>query len=298
MAQLIEISSAGYDEYIQGIGSSGFREWSSFGLRVPTLPTPDANHRYLFLLASFSLGEGETSIIRGYRQFSSIGWSPGLGRFYELEIASPNWRLPDGNISWHLRQLGGPNAQGIPRVPNRRVARPPPSFANVRGDGNIPPDGSIQRDPPTLNRDLPSFKEVWADGPCLLYEDYDIPDGNRIYTQLTRYVPPTLGRPYGTSIQSGHQPTFYDQRAPWRAAQAWSSLNMRVDGPSTIAFFASVHQSAGQYDVASPPFDGLPQEEKFIANHLFDVEPAQRPIYWRVGGALILEVGTGIERPQ
>ena len=266
MGRVIEIATTGFDEFLQGIGGDPFSGASSMGLRVPTLATPDPNHRYLFLLASFSLGEGETSIIRGYRQFSSLGFDTGDGRFFEQEILSPNFRLPDGNISWHLRRIGGPNAQGIPKV-----------------------------DPTPL--DLPSFKKNWADGPCLLYHDYTIAAGNRIYTQLTAYNPPTLGKPYGTAISTGHQATFYDQRTYWRATQAWSSLDMLVEGPDTIAFFASVFQSAGDYSVATSPLNfpgGLSVEEQFIGN-FGGGDAGPRPIYWRVGGALILEVGAGME---
>lgn len=262
MGRVIELSSSGFDEYAQGIGTDPFHGNASMGLRVPTLATPDLDTRYLFLLASFSMGEGESCIIRGYRQFSSLGVLLNSSRFVEQEIVSPNFRLPDGNISWHLRHLGGPNAQGIPKVD------PSPG-------------------------DLPSFKRAWADGPCLLYQDYTIAAGNRIYTQLTSYTPPQLGRPYGTSIGTGHQATFYDQRMFWRDAHGWSSLDMRVNGPSTVAFFASVRQSDGSYDVAASPLNfpgGLSIEEQFIGN-FGGGDAGPRPTYWRVGGALIVEIG-------
>lgn len=259
MGRVIEIASSGTDEFLQGIGGDPDGGSSSMGLRVPTLATPDPRHRYLFLLCSFSLGEGESAVIRGYRQFASLGFSS-ANRFWEQPISSPNFRLPDGNISWAIRRLGGPNAQGLPRI-----------------------------DPTPL--DLNSFKKGWADGSALLYESYTIAPGNRLYPQLLSYTPPLLGRPWGTPLSSGHQGVFYDLRAPWRADQAWSSLDMKLEGPDTIAFFASVFQSAGTYGIATSPLafpNGLTDEEQFIGN--FGGGEVPRPIYWRVSGSLIVEV--------
>ena len=255
MGRIVEIVTTGLDEYLQGTGGDPFASSSSFGLRVPTLATPNAQSRYLFLLASFSLNHGAQAKIVGYRQFASLGVSPSAGRFFEQEIQSPNFRLPDGNISWHLQRLGPPNAQGYPQ-------------------GQAP-------------LDLNSFKKGFAQGPCLLYSNYTIAAGNRIYTQLTSYTPPNGGKPWGSSVPSGHQPTFFDLRAPWRDAESWGSLDMNVEGPCTIAFFASVYQSGGAYGVATSPLafgNGLSNEEQFVGNF-----SSPRPIYWRVGGALILE---------
>jgi hypothetical protein len=259
MSRIVEIVSTGLDEYIQGIGSDPFGSSSSFGLRVPTLATPNAQSRYLFLLASFSLNEGQQAKILGYRQFSSLGAVLAPGRFVEQPISSENFRLPDGNISWHLQRLGPPNAAGYPKVQASKT-------------------------------DLNSFSRNWADHSCLLYQKYTIAAGNRLYPQLTSYIPPNGGKPWGSSIPTGHQPTFYDQRAPWRAAETWQSLDMFVEGPCTIAFFASVRQSTGRYDVAASPLvfpNGLSDEEQFMGN--FGGGESPRPIYWRVGGALILE---------
>lgn len=241
------------------------------GLRVPTLATPDQDSRYLFLLASFTVGDGVSVTIKGYRQFASLGYvvpdsSP--PRFIEQEIQSPNFRLPDGNISWALRRLGPPNAGGYPT-----------------------------QDPTPL--DLNSFKKNWCDGPALLYSDYTIAAGNRIYTQLTSYTPPTLGRPWGTAISAGQQANFFDLRTPWRASQAWNSLDMEIQGPDTIAFFASVRQSTGVYSVTPSVTyaGGLPPEEAFIANYGAGSDDSPHPIYWRVGGALIVEVQKGFVGP-
>jgi hypothetical protein len=256
VGRIIEIASAGFDEYTQAIGGDPNGGSSSMGLRVPFLATPDKTHRYLFVAASFSFGVGEKVRIVGYRQFSSLGFLLAPTRFIEQEITSPNFRLPDGNISWHLRRLGGPNAEGYPNQ------RPTP-------------------------RDLNSFKKGWSTGSMLLYKDYTIPAGNRIYPQLTSYTPPMDGKPWGTPLSTGYQGTFYDLRTPWRDANAWGSLDMRLEGPDTVAMFISVHQSTGFYEVATTPPNGIP-EEQFIAN--FGGGDFARPIYWRVGGSLIVEI--------
>lgn len=261
MPRTIEIATSGLDEFAQGIGTDPWGSSSSFGLRVPTLPTPDKDHRYLFLGAVFSIGVDAEARIVGYRQFSSLGVNLSATRFVEQEIISPNFRLPDGNISWSIRRLGPPNAQGLPR--------------------GIAP------------LDLDSFKKDFAEGPCLLYKDYAIPAGNRIYTQLTAYTPPMDGRPWGTPLRAGHQGDFFDQRAPWRDAHSWSSLDVVVPGPDTVAFFISVRQSAGTYPVVTSPLNfpnGLSVEEQFIGNFGAGTTESPRPVYWRVGCSLIVEV--------
>jgi hypothetical protein len=251
-----EIQSSGLDEFLQAQGGDPFGGSSSFGLRVPTLATPDKDHRYLFLGASYSIGEGACTRIVGYRQFASIGVLLSPSRFVEMEIQSPNFRLPDGNISWHLHRLGPPNNSGYPKT-----------------------------DPTPL--DLNSFKRLWADGPCLLYGKYTIAAGNRIYPQLLSYTPPNLGRPWGTPLSAGNQGTFYDLRTESRTHGAWHALDMVVEGPDTIAFFISVKQSTGVYEVAVPPVpNGIPEEQFLSA---FGGGESPGPRYWRVGVSLIVE---------
>jgi hypothetical protein len=255
--RVFEIQSSGLDEFLQAQGGDPFGGSSSFGLRVPRLATVGKNNRYLFLGASFSLGEGGVARIVGYRQFASLGVLLDPTRYVEMEIQTHNFRLPDGNISWHMHRLGPPNSSGYPRT-----------------------------DPTPL--DLRSFKKGWADGPCLLYSKYTIPAGNKIYPQLTAYTPPNFGRPWGTPLSSGNQGTFYDLRTESRTHGAWHALDMTVEGPDTIAFFASVKQSTGAYEVVAPPVpNGIP-EEQFIS--AFGGSESPRPIYWRVGVSLVVEM--------
>ena len=265
--RVIEFSTTGYDEFLSGLGSDPYGGSSSFGLRVPTLATPSKTRRYLFLLSTFSLSEGQRARIVGYRQFSSLGVLLDPTRFIEQEITSANFRLPDGNISWHIQALGGPNAQGFPNY----AATP---------------------------LDLNSFKKGWATTPCLLYKSYTIPAGNRLYPQLTSYTPPNLGKPWGSPLPSGCQGTFYDQRTEWRTHGAWNALDMEIEGPLTVAFFASVWQSTGSYAVAGAPAAsaGLSPEESFLTNFPGGDSPGA-PIYWRVAGSLIVELTNGRNEP-
>ena len=267
MSRIVEYVTTGFDEYLQGLSGDPFGGSSSFGLRVPTLATPSKDRRYLFLLCSFSLSEGQRARILGYRQFSSLGVLLNPTRFVEQEITSPNFRLPDGNISWHLQALGGPNAQGFPHY----AATP---------------------------LDLNSFKKGWAETPCLLYKSYAIAAGNRLYPQLTSYTPPNLGKPWGSPLPAGCQGTFYDQRTEWRTHGAWHSLEMEIEGPLTVGFFASVYQSAGGYAVAAAPAAsaGLSPEESFLTNFPGGDSPGL-PIYWRVAGSLVVELTNGRNEP-
>ena len=259
-----EIASTGLDEYLQTIGGDPFNGQSSVGLRVPA--STRGTGRYLFLLASFSVAEGACVRIRGYRQLATIGYAQVSGeapnarnQVVEQEIQSPFWRFPDGNISWHLRRLGPPNAQSIPRTLDA---------------------GPI---------DCESFKYLWADAPCLLYGPGmggTRPTGN-VYTNVSKYVPPNAGKPYGDGVDK--LGTFYDLRTQWRTHGAWDSLDIPVRGPDTIAFFASVRQSNPSVRTAlTPPgtfyAGGLSVEEQFLLNF-------PSAIYWRVGGALRVEEG-------
>jgi hypothetical protein len=264
--RVIEITSTGIDEYNQGIASDPFGGAEAVGLRVPTASTASVaatkseRHRYLFMLAAFSIGNSTEARIVGYRQLVTIGKNVGTlaaPRFVEQEVTTPGFRLPDGNVSFHIHRLGPPNAQGFPT-----------------GE-------------PSNLTELRSFKKNFSIAPALLYDTYSIPAGNAFYVNLTAYAPPNGGRPWGTALRAGQQFTFYDLRTPWRSGKAWSSLDMQLKGPDTVAFFASVRQSAG----AQPPsgissLSQIPQampEEQFIAAF-------PGAIYWRVGGSLILEL--------
>jgi hypothetical protein len=183
-------------------------------MRVPTLAFTD---RYLFTGCACSIGEGAKARILGYRQLVTIGQANvGAGesptpRFVEQEVTSPFWRFSDGNVWMGLRQAGGPNWQGA------ATATPVPG---------TPPRGT-------------SFQDSMA--PSLLYEEITLPVGNTIYPDLTAYVPPNHGRPWGRPIQSGND--WLSLQTQWRTHGAWHSMDLEVEGPDTIAIFISVLQS-------------------------------------------------------
>lgn len=271
-----EIASSGFDEFLSLVGSDPYGGAPhSVGLRVPFLPTPTlalggGQKRYLFNLASFTVGEGACVRIRGYRQLVTIGQfqqaSPtSAARVVEQEVTSPFWHFSDGDISWHIHRIGGPNAQGVPKG---------------QSPGN---DGTL---------DVESYKRYWADVPSLLYGSFSGAAPFGIYTQILTYNPPNAGKPWGDPV-TGKQSTFYDLRTPWRDAHAWESLDIPINGPETVAFFASVRQTTPTGPNArlalTPPggtfyAGGLSVEEQFLLNF-------PDAIYWRVGGALIVEEG-------
>lgn len=266
-----EITSTGIDEAFQFIGSDPYGGISNVGLRVPFLPTHDPRRRYLFNLASFKIAEGARARIVGYR----MGWTLGVKqaangnnppRVVEQIVRDPFFHLSDANISWHMRLL----SQGEP---------------NVKGPGPLAPP-------------LRNLAFQMSDVPALLYKKIGI-GVNPFYVNLTDYTPPNLGRPWGRTLQNNFS-TFYDLRTQWDTHGAWSSLDVPVSGPCTVAFFASVRQSdssqqipTGRVPLVAPnPFmftGGLSPEEQFLQNF-------PRAQIWRVCGALAVELDYTRER--
>ena len=269
-----EIATTGFDEYLSLIGGDPDGGNASVGLRVPTLATPAGRagltSRYQFNLASFSIGEGVCARIIGYRQLLTLGYAQPYGegtaaglRVVEQEVESASFRLPDGNVSWHLRTIGGPNAQQQQQQPNPGGAR---------------------------GATCDSFAYQWSDTPACLFGTGQVAPPGRIYTNLTSYVAPNSGKLPGQGIAAGLG-TFYDLRTQWRTHGGWQSLDILVPGPDTIAFIATVRQSnpstrpalvvpaAGQ-NTFYP--GGLSAEEQFLKNY-------PGAIFWRIGGALIVE---------
>jgi hypothetical protein len=264
--RIIEISSSGPDEFLQLIGGDPFEGSSAAGLRVPTLALPavagTAKNRYLFNGCAFSIGEGGRARILGYRQLVTIGQANvGEGesptpRFVEQEVTSPVWRFQDGNVWMGLRYGGGPNMQGIP--PQTPVPY-------------LPPNGT-------------SFQ--FGMGSSLLYESITLPADDSFYVDLTAYVPPNAGRPWGDPIQSGCD--WLSLQTPWRTHGAWNSLDIEVEGPDTVAVFISVLQTdpSTRRPLAVPETvypAGIPAEEQFLLNY-------PNAVYWRVGASLIVEL--------
>lgn len=270
--QIVEISTDGFDEALQTIGSDPYGAASRVGLRVPTLNTVAAataagvsprNGRYLLMLAAFSISHGVRAQIVGYRQMVKIGYKQTNGgdptiKPYVVEqlVTDPAWAFQDGNVSFHLQSLGPPNNQGF----------------------HFDDQGPTDRQ---------NFKFGFSMTPSVLYQAATVPDP--FYVDLSAYQPPNNGRPWGSPLRSGGQSTFHDQRTEWRTHGAWNALGLEVEGPDTIALFASVRQTnpATRGTLTLPGTvqpAGLPAEEAFLQNF-------PNAIYWRVAGSLIVRIG-------
>lgn len=314
-----ELLSYGQDEYKQVTFSDPFGSISWLGLRVPTLPTatvasqnhsPQWRNRYLFLGCAFSVAEGSRARIIGYRQLMEIGVlvpntpappptgpvqasalaAPEIRRRLRaplplagapapalaptpviLDVTSPGWTFADATTTWHFRRLGPPNAQGLP------------SFR------------------PSNATDLNNFRRGFGMTSALLYQSYTLPAGDAFYTDLTAYVPPNGGRPYGTPLTDDPRlSNVYGLQTPWKTADAWESLDLEVRGPDTVCAFISCAQT----DPATRPLDistgsgagvlgiGIRPEDAFLCNAEDGKfgNGSNLAIVWRVGVSMIVEV--------
>jgi hypothetical protein len=234
----IEPFTTGYDPLLRLVGGDPYRGNQATGLIVPSLPTPVSaaglDQRYLFLLAYTEIGPDECKRLRGLRQMwtlvsSNVG-AADAPRFVSFSSASsvstPDFRLPDGNISWHLR------VQNLYEFRTLKVG-------------------------PTVKPNM-AFRA--AKGPSLLYETVTLDAGGNV----TAYTPPKRGRPPGKDLIPSLG-NFWDVRFPWNL-EAWdSSLDVYVQGPCAVGFYASVRQSAGTVSPFALASVGLPAEENFIA---------------------------------
>jgi hypothetical protein len=260
-----EITTVGIDEATQLIGGDPYGRQAQMGLRVPALALANATpqtSRYLFLLAFLTVPAATVARIRGYRMFASLGANVGGEATYrpvEQQIISPNWHPPGANISWHLQDLGVPNATGV-------IGIDPPSV--------VPPGQPLGVD---------NLAYKMAKSPALLFETCSLVGG--YYINLTAYTPPFGGMPYGKSLLGGYG-NRYDLSTDWRTPYAWHSMDLPVYGPRCVAFFASVRQANPAIPGYALPAPTNPQgttiEEQFLSNY-----PTAR--YWRVAGSLLLD---------
>ena len=261
----IELVSIGIDSALQGLGSDPYGDLTWMGLRVPALVTHGPENRYLFQLCTFSIGEAVNARIRGMRMGWSLGYqqpgNPIAGvspRVVEQWVDTPGFKLPDGNVSWHMRLL----SQGMPNVSEQATQDP------------------------LAGGQQPSFAFRDAGSPALLFQTAATP--NPFYTDLTAYTPPNAGRPWGEDITNGLG-SFYDPKGKWSDGYSWNSLDVPVQGPARVAFYCSVQQSDPMERptlVLPNPFvatGGLSPEEQFLVNF-------PDAIIWRVAGAMIVEI--------
>lgn len=105
---IVEVSSSSFDPDRAGIGSSPYiGDMAATGVRVPIAPTTSQSNRYLIRLAAVHIPNKCAIILHGLRQLATIRCEQVLADCSviasELEVTSPLWSFPDGNISWHLR---------------------------------------------------------------------------------------------------------------------------------------------------------------------------------------------------
>ncbi len=237
-------ASQGTDNTLQLVASDPTRGLGRIGLRVPKLPTSIASpvteqgahtdplgfdSRYLFVLSSLEIAEGRRVRLRGMRftwwLMADLGTPgtevPSTHYFDIFEVKESAFRLPDGNVSLHLRFVSPGEA---PEVQTPKLA-------------------------------CPSFEYIYSKGPALLFADGTaFPAANLdpvtgkpdFYTNLTTYVPPAKGRPWG-SPAAGGLGQRYDSFVPWRDSQGWSALDIGFTGPGTVMLQASVRQNNPEF---------------------------------------------------
>ena len=283
-----EVVTTGIDETLQGVGGDPFNGRSRVGLRVPTLPTASVSgnplqNRYLFNLASIAVPIGGHAHLRGWRMLVTLGvntGSAGSPRIVEQEVTTPFWRFPDGNISWHLMNLGPPAANGS-------YGGFGPAGSAVVSGGNTIYTGNQATGAPTP---IPSAYYRFAPTSAFLYESVTIPTSDPFYIDLVNYTAPFQGRPLGVPLIHGGVGSMLDKRIDWGyGADVWDRLDITVR-PTTIALFASVRQSNPATRIAvTPPGllypNGLSVEEQFLLNY-------PNAIYWSVAASLTVDVIT------
>lgn len=178
-----ETSTASFDPALQITGSDAEGSFASTGITIPKAQ-PHVNApttRYLFLLASAKFDQGVKGRLVGMRQLVTIGLdnanttdtTPSDISPIELEVQSPLWRFPDGNISWFLRRVPlnrrfNANTLNTVNLQYRNADVPALLFETTAAsaDGYTPPDGG--RAPGNiLVPDLANFKDLrfpWRSG--------------------------------------------------------------------------------------------------------------------------------------
>jgi len=171
MAELLDrgmVTSVQYDLNRVGTGASPYPgDLNSTGIAVPIFPTGNQNRRYLFRLCGLEVPADTICVITALHQLLYIGakvpaedgeidetW------LLEVPVEDPLWSFPDGNVSWHLRNLAI-NSQ------DRTIFTDfifPPGSTN-RGDttdsaliSRQPPAGGFGYEP--LNGGLPYGKDL------------------------------------------------------------------------------------------------------------------------------------------
>ncbi len=101
------VTSVGFDPDLAGIGSTACcGDQSMTGVAVPAAPTTECLNRYLIRLAAAVVPRDFGLAVVGLRQAvllrAEVPNEDGSISPFELEVTSPFWRFPDGNVTFHL----------------------------------------------------------------------------------------------------------------------------------------------------------------------------------------------------
>ncbi len=252
MGTRFEVSSVGWDENLIGVGGGPAGGAHSMGLAVPPMATPHGDRRRRYL---FELA---------FARFASGMRARLRGLRQYLEIGT---------------LLTG--AGGCQYPLNIEVTSPRWRFV----DGNV--QWSVMRvqplDPFYDTRDIDSLKAIYGTAPALLYSTPPAAIDNT-------YAPPWGGVPEGTPV-AGDLGGFTDLRYPWQSPRAWDDVDILIEGPCDVVFFASVFQTdpntrcdpALPQGVSASTVTGMGREDAFLANF-------PTTVYTRIGGAMTFEI--------
>jgi hypothetical protein len=226
-ADSFELASAGSDPTLQLVGSDPTGGQSWSGLVVPSQATPDYAHRYLFMLAWLRLDANRRGKIRGVRTSVLLGATV-------ASVVGEASGLPYP-IEYELQNPFWKSPLGNYCFYLRRISTPAAQIPYNIDDG-------------------PSQKFQYANGPALLYQSF------------RPYVPPFAGVPPGVDLMPCG--SWYDNRfGPWRDQNAWTGMDVSVQGPCDLALFCSLQQMPAVKAVPSPDAVGLPPDDAFLQNN-------------------------------
>lgn len=227
-----EVSTKGFDENLQLIGSDSLSSPYWVGLRVPANATTDPKERYTALLAFARFGAGSRARLVGIRQLLTIGCfvpndNQDAPASFPLErpVETPFWKFVDGNVLWALRI--------------------------------IPP--ILQPTASTQNKEGRQFR--YGTTPAFLFET----------TVGDSPIPPYAGGLPGNALVPDLY-NFYDIRFPWVSDKAWDALDVSIQGPCDVVLFASIRQTSlfRLALPGTPPFlttTGITPEDAFVGNN-------------------------------
>lgn len=264
-----EVLAQGFDPAVAGVGGDGTGVQNVVGLRVPTLATSTPANRYLFVCAAKRLARKECVRVVGVRPLVEIGvdTNNGVPPIYAVtkQVTTPDWHFADtGPVCFSLR-----------------VHRFMPSWK------------------PSNVLDTDSFAQSWTGGsPGLVYQTATFPAKNLDihghpddYVALSSYTPPWSGMALGQPLAG-----FGDMREvrPYSDQTKQSLDPVTARGPGWLILWASVQQTNPEprptitLPTAMPLNPGIP-EEGFVSTFPFTAGVCPGAVYWRVGGALVIE---------